>query len=322
MIRFYKEGAMMELLFLEPIFKERIWGGKKLNTLFNYPIENDHIGECWAISAHDNGANKILNGPYKGIMLNDLYKKYKAELFNNDKSEKFPILIKLLDASDDLSIQVHPDDAYGLQHENDFGKTECWYVIDAEKDSIIIDGHYATTKEEFIEKIKTNDLSLWKKRTIKKDDFISVPAKKVHAIGKGAFIYEVQQSSDTTYRIYDYDRRSADGKKRELHIDKALDIIDLPSKDTTTDIKVEKNADYDVYHYIKNEYFDLRRVDVKKVFTLKTEKYQLCSVLEGHGFVNDIEIKKGNHFIISGSKEKNTLVFEGNMKIMLTQRPN
>ncbi len=319
---FFKgKKVFMELIFLEPIFKERLWGGQKLKTLYNYNIPHNHIGECWVISAHKNGSNRVLNGKYKGLTLDELYKKYKIELFNNDASETFPILVKILDADDDLSIQVHPDDLYAKVHANDFGKTECWYVIDADKDSQIVDGHQAKTKAEFLDKIKNNDLSLWQYRSIKKHDFISIPAKKVHAIGKGAVIYEVQQSSDTTYRIYDYDRMQSDGTKRELHLSQALDVLDMPSKETKLYMTVDKNDAFEHYDYIKNKYFHLRRVLVKSSYHFKTNQYQLCSVLEGHGKVNDIEIHKGDHFIIFGNKDVQNLSFEGNIEIMLTERP-
>ncbi|BCR36178.1 type I phosphomannose isomerase catalytic subunit [Mariniplasma anaerobium] len=162
----------MAIIFLEPVFKERIWGGKRIKDVFNYDIQKDKIGECWAISGHDNGSSMVISGNYKGLNLKELYDKHKKELFNDDPSAKFPLLIKILDADDDLSVQVHPDDAFALSHENEFGKTECWYVIDAKKDAKIIDGHLATSKTEFIQKIKDNDLSLWHYRSIKKDDFI------------------------------------------------------------------------------------------------------------------------------------------------------
>lgn len=312
----------MEIIFLEPIFKERIWGGTKLKEVFKYPSDGNHVGECWAISAHKNGSNRVKNGIYKGITLDELYQSHKKELFNDDSSPFFPILIKILDANDDLSIQVHPDDAYALEYEKDFGKTECWYVIDAKANAKIINGHNATSKTEFIKKIKENDLSLWKYRSIKKDDFISIPAKKVHAIGSGVLIYEVQQSSDTTYRIYDYDRVSKDGTKRDLHIEKALNIIDIPSKD---DVVVEnkiQTSSFDLYEYIKNEYFELKRVDVKDVYTFKSKQYHLCSILDGYGKVNGYELKKGDHFIMLGNKIERDISFVGKMKLMITKRPN
>lgn len=312
----------MNIIFLEPIFKDRIWGGTKLKEVFGYSIKGDHVGECWAISAHKNGANTIKNGKYEGLTLDELYRFYKSELFNNDPSETFPILVKILDANDDLSIQVHPDDAYALEHENDFGKTECWYVIDAKNNAKIIDGHHAASKIEFVKRIEENDLSLWKYRAIKKDDFISIPAKKVHAIGSGILIYEVQQSSDTTYRIYDYNRISADGTKRELHINQALHVIDIPSKEDVLDIKKTKTASYELYEYIKNEYFELRRVDVKKTYTFSTKQYQLFSVLEGHGHIDETPIKKGDHFIVLGSELEKNITIKGDLKLMITKRPN
>jgi mannose-6-phosphate isomerase len=311
----------MSIIFLAPVFKSRIWGGNKIKDVFNYDIPNDQIGECWAISGHDNGSSIVLSGTYKGMSLKDLYQKHKKEIFNNDLSDQFPLLIKILDANDDLSVQVHPDDTYALNHENEYGKTECWYVIDAKKDTKIIDGHLAYTKEEFKQKIKNNDLSLWHYRSIKKDDFIYIPSKTVHAIGKGAFIYEVQQSSDSTYRLYDYNRKDKQGNSRELHLDKALEVIDIPAKNTQIDIKVEKYINYDAYHYIKNQYFDLKRVDVRNRYMLHTKKYMLCSILEGFGSIDNINIKKGDHFIIPGSDDERDILIEGNLKIMMTKRP-
>jgi mannose-6-phosphate isomerase len=311
----------MNLAFLEPVFKKRLWGGKKLNDVFGYQIDSDHIGECWAISAHKNGPSKIISGPYKGLMLDALYYEHKNALFNDDPSEFFPILVKILDANDDLSIQVHPDDEYALKHELDYGKTECWYVIDAKEDAKIIDGHFAKSKTEFIQRIKNNDLTLWSYKLIKKDDFISIPAKKVHAIGSGAFIYEVQQSSDTTYRIYDYDRVQKDGTKRELHLEQAVKVVDIPAKNELNHTQIEKNEDYDLYDYIKNDYFHFRRVDIKKSYAYMTNKYQLYSVLEGQGTINQVEIKKGDHFIIFGQKESQKLSISGKLKLMITERP-
>lgn len=310
----------MSIIFLEPVFKDRIWGGSILKDVFSYSKANYKTGECWAISGHENGSSIVSSGAYKGMTLKALYDNYKLELFNNDPSQKFPLLIKILDANDDLSVQVHPDDTYAKVHENDLGKTECWYVIDAKKDSSIINGHEAKTKAEFLKKILKNDLSLWRYQKIKKDDFIYIPAKTVHAIGKGALIYEVQQSSDTTYRLYDYDRSDDLGHKRELHLEKALAVCDIPAKVVDLDVKEEHNDSYDMYHYIKNQYFDLVRVDVKQSYKFMQQQYRLCSILSGSGKIQDIPVKKGDHFMITGSNQKNEIIIEGHLKIMITKR--
>lgn len=310
----------MRILFLEPIFKERIWGGNKIKQTYRYQTSNGLIGECWAISGHRHGSSKIKTKPYENYDLNTLFKTHRNELFNGDQSEDFPILIKILDAQDDLSIQVHPDNEYAYNHDHDLGKTECWYVIDAQNNTYIIDGHNAKTKKEFIEKVHQNDQTLWHKREIKKDDFIYIPAKKVHAIGKGAFIYEVQQSSDTTYRVYDYDRLQENGKKRDLHLDKAMEVIEIPDKHTHVTVEINAEQDYTIYQYIKNEFFDVKRIDVHNSVDLSVQTYQLCSVLEGSGFVNETQISKGDHFIICEIDSDVNISFAGKMKVMITSK--
>lgn len=312
----------MRILKLEPIFKQRIWGGRQLEKTFDYTIPEGNVGECWAISGHKHGASKIISAPYHQLTLDQVYEKYKNELFNHDKSDQFPLLIKILDANDDLSIQVHPDDAYAQTYENDLGKTECWYVLDASKNAKIIDGHNASNKDEFLDRLKHNDLTLWHEKEIKKGDFISIPSKKVHAIGKGALIYEVQQSSDTTYRIYDYDRKQADGTKRQLHLDKALDIIDIPSTYIDPSIEVKKLQNATKTTFIKNEYFEFTLLDISDSMSHIIDRYQLCSVIEGEGLINDtLSVRKGDHFVICDIHETSKLSLSGHMKLTLIQRP-
>ncbi|BCR36177.1 hypothetical protein [Mariniplasma anaerobium] len=148
-----------------------------------------------------------------------------------------------------------------------------------------------------------------------------IPSKSVHSIGKGALIYEVQQSSDSTYRLYDYDRKDKQGNLRELHLDKALEVIDIPAKIASVDVKIEKHSDYDIYDYTNNKYFSLKRVDIKNKYIFNTNKYVLCSVLDGYGTITNISIEKGDHFIISGSNDNKDIKIEGNLKIMMTKRP-
>lgn len=312
----------MKILQLQPIFKERIWGGRKLEKVFNYIIPNGHIGECWAISGHQNGSSKIISAPYDHLTLDQLYEKYNVDLFNNDKSEKFPLLVKILDANDDLSIQVHPDDDYAKINENDLGKTECWYVLDANDDAKIIDGHTANHKEEFLKRVENNDLTLWHEKHIKKGDFISIPSKKVHAIGKGSLIYEVQQSSDTTYRIYDYDRIQQDGSKRQLHLNKALDIIDIPSTFMDPTIQVEQKPHLVKTSFIKNDYFEFDLLELTDSIDLMIDRYQLCSVIEGEGLINEnLHVSKGDHFILCDIQEGQKINIKGHMKLTMIQRP-
>ena len=147
---------MQEPLFIQPVLQEKIWGGTKLRDIYGYDIPSDHTGECWAISAHPDGTGAVENGTYAGTRLDVLYAEH-PELFENPTSPVFPLLTKIIDAAEALSVQVHPDDAYGLKHEGELGKTECWYIIDADDDAEIIYGHNAQTKEQFSEMVAAGD---------------------------------------------------------------------------------------------------------------------------------------------------------------------
>src|SRR5690554_5282338 len=214
------DKIMKDIVFLEPIFKSAIWGGEKLKSIFGYDIPNDHTGECWAISAHKNGDCLIASGQYKGKTLSWLWDNHR-ELFGNIQGDVFPLLIKIIDAKADLSIQVHPDDKYAMVNENgSLGKTECWYILDCDEDAKIVIGHNARNKDELKAMIKDNRWQeLIKLKPIKKGDFFQINPGTVHAIKGGTVLLETQQSSDVTYRLYDYDRLD-NGKPRELHINK------------------------------------------------------------------------------------------------------
>ena len=196
----------MELLFMEPVFKEAIWGGTKLRDVFGYEIPSDTTGECWAVSAHKNGDCRIAGGMYDGRLLSSLWEE-KPELFGNYPGDQFPLLVKIIDAKADLSIQVHPDDAYAKVHENgSLGKTECWFILDCKENATLVVGHNAKTKEELEQMIHEGR---WKEFIreipIKPGDFIQIDPGTVHAIKGGTLLLETQQSSDITYRVYDYD---------------------------------------------------------------------------------------------------------------------
>ncbi len=215
-------------LIFEPSLKKRIWGGSKINEIFGYPGANQNIGEAWVVSDHPEGKSIIINGEFSGESLGVLMEKY-PEWFAAAKLNKFPLLVKVLDANDNLSVQVHPDDEYAMRNEKgESGKTECWYVIESKPGAEIIFGHTAENKSEFIQLAKENKWDrLLARVPARAEDFFFIPSGKVHAIGKGILLLEVQQNSDITYRIYDYDRMGLDGVKRALHFDKAIDIIDF-----------------------------------------------------------------------------------------------
>ncbi|GAB6676581.1 mannose-6-phosphate isomerase, class I [Bacillus cereus] len=290
-------------LFLEPILQERIWGGNSLER-FDYELPSNIIGECWGISAHPNGSNNVKNGIYKGMGLANLWIEHK-ELFGNNPSLKFPLLTKILDANKDLSVQVHPNDQFARIYEKgELGKTECWYIIDCKDGAEIIYGHYAQTKEEFAELIKEKEWhKLLRKIEIKPGDFFYVPSGTIHALGEGTLVLETQQNSDTTYRVYDYDRKDQEGNVRELHLEKAYEVSQVPHIDYN--ITKEKN-EIDgaiVTTYIQEKYFSVYKWEIKKEATFEQERdFQLVSVINGTGILTTIEgnfqIKKGDHFIL------------------------
>ena len=178
----------MELLLLEPVFKQMIWGGSRLKDDFGYDIPGDITGECWAISAHPHGDCTLKNTEYKGKTLSWLWENHR-ELFGNIQDNIFQLLVKIIGAEDDLSIQVHPNDEYAGLHENSLGKTECWYVLDCKEDTKMVMGHHAKTKEELVKAIENDDYDqLLNKFDIKKGDFFYIPSGTIHAICKGSLI--------------------------------------------------------------------------------------------------------------------------------------
>ena len=307
----------MELLFLEPVFKEAIWGGTKLRDSFGYDIPSDTTGECWAISAHKNGDCKIAGGRYDGKYLSQLWEE-EPELFGNYPGSQFPLLIKIIDAKNDLSIQVHPDDAYASEHENgSLGKTECWYVLDCEPGTKIVIGHNAKDKKELEEMIRQGRWDEFIRVTdVKKGDFFQINPGCLHAIKGGTLLIETQQSSDVTYRVYDYDRLQ-NGKPRELHVQQSIDCIVAPHEDFKQE-RVVKNFDgMTSTRLVKCPYYTLEKWDVDGKYTFKMDKnFMNVSVIEGNGKVNGREISKGDHFIIPSLMEECTL--EGNMSVMVS----
>ncbi|EPC6548950.1 TPA: mannose-6-phosphate isomerase, class I [Enterococcus faecium] len=275
---------MQEPMFLKPVFQEKIWGGSRLRSVFGFDIPNDKIGEDWVISAHPHGVSVVENGKFKGKRLDELWSEHK-ELFGHPSEPVFPLLIKILDAEDDLSVQVHPDDAYGMKHEGELGKTECWYIIDAEPGAEIIYGHHAKTREELAEMIKDGRWDdLLKKVPVKKGDFFYVPSGTIHAIGKGIMILETQQSSDTTYRVYDYDRKDAQGQTRELHIQQSIDVTTVPAKTPELQIKEVRKGNSSIVTYLETEFFNVYEWDIKGITSFKKQApYTLMTVIEGAG---------------------------------------
>ena len=289
----------MELIFLKPYMKEVVWGGTRIQKEYGYMSNSDHIGEAWLVSANENGLSKVINGKYKGLSLKELWDKHR-EIFGEELKGVFPLLIKYIDAKDNLSIQVHPNDDYArVVEQQPNGKAESWYILDCDKDSDILIGHNAKNKEEFKKYIDNKEWDkLLRIKKIKKGDFFNIPAGTVHAIRKGTLILETQQNSDITYRLYDYDRLQ-NGKKRELHIKKSIDVVTCPYDKSKVEIKPIVKGDK--IEYINNEKFSITKYIVKNELNIEFEKFYIICVIEGKGSVNDIEIAKGTNFIVPKS---------------------
>jgi len=310
---------MEYIIKLKPVFKERIWGGKKLKSYFGYDIPSQNTGEAWVISALNGGDCEIVNGEFKGKTLSWLYENHR-EFFGNIENPEFPLLVKLIDAVDNLSIQVHPDDKYANEVEKQqFGKTEAWYIVEASEDTVLEIGHNANSKEELIDMIENERFEdLLNYRPIKNGDFFYIPSGTVHAICKNTLIYEVQQASDITYRLYDYNRvDKKTGRQRELHTKKSIDVITVPQKMETTFIPtIESTEDYQKTIYIDNKYFKTFKYDINNQVKFNNESFLLCTVIEGSGSIGDEEIKKGDNFIVpKGYKE---ILITGNVSIIIS----
>lgn len=308
---------MREIIFLEPVFKIMIWGGDKLKTDFGYDIPSDHTGECWAISAHNNGDCRIKKGSYEGKQLSWLWDNHR-ELFGHAQGEVFPLLIKIIDAKADLSIQVHPDDDYARANEKGaLGKTECWYILDCDDDGKIVIGHNAKDKQELKDMIgEKRWQELIRIKDIKKGDFFQIDPGTVHAIKAGTLILETQQNSDITYRLYDYDRLD-NGKPRELHIDKSIDVIPCPHVDNRVAGHKESSKDYEFEELISCNYYTVNKLKLygEQEFT-QDQKFQNISVISGNGSIDGIPIKKGDHFILPFGY--GSYLLQGNMELIIS----
>ena len=231
-------------LTFEPIFKDRIWGGTKLKDYLNKPITSEITGESWELSTVPESISVVNNGELKGKNLNEVIDLYPIEILGkevfNQFGKQFPLLFKYLDAKEDLSIQLHPNDELAKARHNSFGKTEMWYVMQADENARLIVGFKEnSSKEAYLQKLESNDiLSLLNEIPVKKGDVFLLETGTIHAIGAGIVIAEIQQTSDITYRIYDWDRVDANGNKRELHTELAVDAINYK----TTAAKKEYSA--------------------------------------------------------------------------------
>lgn len=307
---------MSEILFMIPVFKQMIWGGNKLGSKWGYEIPGENTGECWAVSAHPNGDCAVKEGAFAGKTLSQLWTE-EPQLFGNTTGDRFPLLIKIIDANDDLSIQVHPDDTYAGKNENgSLGKTECWYILDAPEGATLVIGHNAKDKAELEDMIQNGKWEDFLREVpVKKGDFIQIDPGTVHAIKGGIEILETQQNSDITYRVYDYGRLQ-NGKPRELHIDKSIDVITVPAKSVAESvINIFTDAKNTMNPLILCDYYQVWKLDVDGSMEVSQDySFLIMSVVEGDGQINGHPLKKGDHFILPNGFGKAQL--QGKMELI------
>ncbi len=309
---------MENILKIKPVFKEMIWGGHKLRDVYGYDIPSDQTGECWAISGHKNGDCEIENGEYQGKTVSWLWENHR-ELFGNVEGDQFPLLAKIIDAKNDLSVQVHPNDDYAKVHENSLGKTECWYVLQADEGTKMVMGHHAKTKNEFVKAIENDEYdTLLNSFEINKGDFFYIPSGTLHAICSGSLIYEAQQSSDITYRVYDYHRKDKDGNERQLHVQQSIDVTTVPSNNESNKVFVNTHLDHGTKtRYVESEFFTVDCYQMTGENTIVNDKpFQMVSVLDGEGIMNGQEVCKGDHFLVLRNQKE--VVYDGHMTVMVT----
>lgn len=294
---------------LKPAFKDYLWGGTRLRDDFGKDCDFDKIAESWELSCHKDGNSVVADGEFAGLTLAQyIEKEGKSVLGTNcEKFENFPILIKLIDAKDNLSVQVHPNNEYAQRVEGEYGKTEMWYVVDCDEGASLLYGFkHSITKEEFRERIQNNTLlEVTNSVPVKKGDVFFIEAGTLHAIGKGILIAEIQQNSNTTYRIYDYGRVGADGKPRQLHIDKAVDVTNLcPAKPYPQSEPVDMGG-WTKKRLAKCEYFTVDVINVDTSAALEADKSSFVNILVLDGGCvlssegNDaVELKKGDSVFI------------------------
>lgn len=327
---YVRSGNINPIVKMEPAFKDNLWGGTKLRTVFHKKCDYDVIGESWELSAHPDGQSRIAEGRYKGMLFNDYLSIVGKESlgWKCQAQDRFPILIKFIDAKQALSIQIHPDDDYALENENEYGKNEMWYVIDAEPGSYLYCGlSKDVSKEEIERRIADNTITEVLNRVdVKPGDVVMVKAGTIHAIGAGILICEIQQNSNCTYRMYDYDRRDKFGNPRELHVKKALDVVDTKAyaKDNKCGIVLANNEHFMQERLVQCKYFECFKYEVVDEAKIVMDEASFMSFIfiDGEGTIsaddndNSLEFKRGDSFYVSAGKR--TVTIKGKATCIVT----
>lgn len=301
---------MLYPLKFEPIIKEKVWGGNKLESILNKNVKTIRAGESWEISGIRNEETKVENGFLRGKFLSELISEYKEAIVGHKNFERFgsqfPLLIKFIDAADDLSVQVHPGDEFAKQKHNQNGKNEIWYVVEAEPGAELVLGlNRNFTKDEYIQLVQKKEIELYLKRIkIKAGDVAYIPAGRIHAILKGVLLAEIQQTSDLTYRIYDWDRKDLNGQLRPLHNELAAQIVDLTYEENSLiDYYPKRNQLVDL---INNEFFNVKIFESSENLIRKIETNDTFKILmnvKGNATIKNFgkdvcSFEKGNTILI------------------------
>ncbi|WNQ10356.1 class I mannose-6-phosphate isomerase [Paenibacillus aurantius] len=315
-------------LQFKPEMKERVWGGRALER-FGLELPDGHIGEGWMIGDHPNGTTKAMNGELAGLGLDEIREKYGQELFGTKgqtNGGRFPLLIKLLDCQDDLSVQVHPNDSYEKLPAGELGKTEMWYILNAKPGARILYGlKPGVTRESLEEAIQGGRImDSLQEVPVKAGDSFYIPAGTVHALCAGVLAAEIQQNSDTTYRLYDYDRPGLDGKPRELHIEDSLNVIAYEGAGATR-MTTELEEPNRWLTLAQSPYFVVEKGRVEQSWALQTspESFVIHIVCEGAGQLvwtdGSLDLKPGDAFLLPAGLGSYSL--EGEVTVLRSYLP-
>lgn len=316
----------MKAIKLNPAFKDYLWGGTKLRDEYGKKCDLDKVAESWELSCHKDGCSVVADGEYAGLTLPQYIEKAGKAVLGTDceKFEYFPILIKLIDAKQNLSVQVHPDNDYAMRVEGEYGKTEMWYVADCEPGAGLLYGFkHEISKEEFRRRIEDNTLlEVTNRVEVHPGDVFFIEAGTLHAIGEGILIAEIQQNSNTTYRVYDYGRVGADGKPRQLHIEKAIDVTRLAPATRPCGRPQAKPEAFDggsVLPLASCDYFTVKEMEVTSHAALMADEKSFHSLLLLDGSLTlsmggeKLEMKKGASVFVPAGSGDYTLTGKGRL---------
>ena len=306
----------MALLRFKPIPKQTVWGGTTVRDYWHYDWMPDGVGQAWAFADQGEDSNLCVSGEFEGKTLGELWRE-QSELFG-DTDRLFPVIVSMLGPEDELSIQVHPDDEHAKVLGYPYGKNECWYFLEADPDVAIVFGHNASDEDELRGYIKEGRWDeLIGHLPVKRDDFVYIPAGLLHACCKGSVVYEVQQSTNITYRFYDYDRVQADGSLRELHLEQAIETLHY---DKSEMVNTAKPISHELPGMVRtvlvsNDSFTVEKLEVSGLAELAAGPYELVTVARGSGKANGEAIAVGDHFLLPLGE---SLSLDGEMTLFMT----